>query len=164
MITEYTKNDLPHILDIINDAARKYKGIIPDDCWHEPYMLEQELLLEFNTGVRMFGVRKDNILVGVMGIQVLETVTLIRHAYTLSAYQGLGIGKALLEYLFAINKSPSLLVGTWQDASWAIRFYINNGFVLHEKKTTDELLQTYWQIPSKQMENSVVLEKQISTD
>ena len=85
MITEYTKNDLPHILDIINDAARKYKGIIPDDCWHEPYMLEQELLLEFNTGVRMFGFRKDNILVGVMGIQVLETVTLIRHAYTLSA-------------------------------------------------------------------------------
>ena len=94
----------------------------------------------------------------------METVTLIRHAYTLSDYQGFGIGKALLEYLFTINKSPSLLVGTWQDASWAIRFYIKNGFVLHERKATDELLRTYWQVPSKQMANSVVLEKRISTD
>ena len=162
MITEYTEQDLPHILNVINDAANKYKGVIPDDCWHEPYMLEQELFLEFNTGVRMFGFRKDNILVGVMGIQVLDAVTLIRHAYTLSDYQGLGIGKALLEYLFTINKNSSLLVGTWQDATWAIKFYMKNGFIIHERKQTDELLQKYWQVPIKQMENSVVLEKQIS--
>ena len=161
MITEYTEQDLPHILNVINDAANKYKGVIPDDCWHEPYMLEQELLLEFNTGVRMFGFNKDNILVGVMGIQVLDTVTLIRHAYTLSDFQGLGIGKALLEYLFTINKSSSLLVGTWQDATWAIRFYMKNGFLLHERKQTDQLLQKYWQVPIKQMDNSVVLEKQM---
>ncbi len=159
MITEYTKKDLPHILNVINDAALKYKGVIPDCCWKEPYMPKQELISEFDNGVRMFGYGKDNILVGVMGIQEVEAITLIRHAYTLSDYQGLGIGKSLLQYLFKINRSSSLLVGTWQDATWAIRFYMKNDFVLHTRKQTNRLLERYWQVPLKQMENSVVLEK-----
>ena len=162
MITEYTKKDSYNILNVINDAALKYKGVIPDDCWHEPYMLEQELINEIDNGVRMFGYDKDNKLVGVMGIQELEDVTLIRHAYTLSDYQGVGVGKSLLQYLLQINKSASLLVGTWQDATWAIRFYVKNGFVLHRRKQTGQLLKKYWQVPLKQMENSVVLEKQIT--
>jgi GNAT superfamily N-acetyltransferase len=159
MITEYTKKDLPHILNVINDAALKYKGVIPDCCWKEPYMPKQELISEFDNGVRMFGYSKDNMLVGVMGIQEVEAITLIRHAYTLSDYQGLGIGKSLLQYLFKINRSSSLLVGTWQDATWAIRFYMKNDFVLHTRKQTNRLLERYWQVPLKQMENSVVLEK-----
>ena len=98
MITEYTKNDLPNILNVINNAALKYKGVIPDSCWKEPYMPKQELINEFDNGVRMFGYEKNNLLVGVMGIQKVEDVTLIRHAYTLSNYQGIGIGKSLLQY------------------------------------------------------------------
>jgi len=160
MISEYTKNDLAPILNIINNAALKYKGIIPDCCWKEPYMPKQELINEFDNGVRMFGYDKDNRLLGVMGIQEVENVTLIRHAYTYSDYQGMGIGKSLLQYLFKINKSSSLLVGTWKDATWAIRFYMKNGFVLHTRKQTNLLLERYWQVPLKQVENSVVLEKQ----
>tara|TARA_B100001245_G_C22785987_1_gene379330 strand:+ start:105 stop:590 length:486 start_codon:yes stop_codon:yes gene_type:complete len=159
MITEYTKKDLLHILNVINDAALKYKGVIPDSCWKEPYMPEQELISEFDNGVRIFGYKKNNILVGVMGIQEVEDITLIRHAYTLSGYQGIGIGKSLLQYLFKINRSSSMLVGTWQDATWAIRFYIKNNFVLHTRKQTNLLLERYWQVPIKQMINSVVLEK-----
>jgi|TARA_B100001750_G_scaffold167584_1_gene136057 GNAT superfamily N-acetyltransferase len=160
MISEYTKNDLAPILNIINNAALKYKGIIPDCCWKEPYMPKQELINEFDNGVRMFGYDKDNRLLGVMGIQEVENVTLIRHAYTYSDYQGMGIGKSLLQYLFKINKSSSLLVGTWKDATWAIRFYMKNGFVLHTRNQTNLLLERYWQVPLKQVENSVVLEKQ----
>ena len=159
MITESTKKDLPHILNIINDAALKYKGVIPNSCWKEPYMPKQELISEFDNGVRMFGYEKNNILVAVMGIQEVEDVTLIRHAYTLSDYQGIGIGKSLLQYLFKINKRSSLLVGTWQDATWAIRFYMKNDFVLHTRKQTNILLKRYWKITVKQMQNSVVLEK-----
>ena len=159
MITEYTKKDLLHILNVINDAALKYKGVIPDSCWKEPYMPEQELISEFDNGVRIFGYKKNNILVGVMGIQEVEDITLIRHAYTLSGYQGIGIGKSLLQYLFKINRSSSMLVGTWQDATWAIRFYIKNNFVLHTRKQTNLLLERYWQVPITQMINSVVLEK-----
>ena len=160
MISEYTKNDLLPILNVINNAALKYKGVIPDSCWKEPYMPKQELIREFENGVRMFGYDKDNTLVGVMGIQEVEDVTLIRHAYTYSDYQGMGIGKSLLEYLFKINRSSSLLVGTWKDATWAIKFYMKNGFVLHKRKQTNLLLERYWQVPLKQVENSLVLEKQ----
>lgn len=161
MITEHKKEDLSNILDVINDAALKYKGIIPDNCWQEPYMSEQELINEFDSGVRMFGLDKNNVLVGVMGIQDREDVTLIRHAYTMTEYQGLGIGRSLLYHLFNINKSSRFYVGTWRDATWAIKFYIKSGFVLHERKQTVELLQKYWKVPLKQIENSVVLEKQI---
>jgi len=160
MISEYTKNDLPHILNVINDAALKYKGVIPASCWKEPYMPKQDLINEFDNGVRMFGYDKDNILIGVMGIQEIEEVTLIRHAYTFSDYQGLGVGKSLLQYIFKINRNSSFLVGTWKDATWAIRFYMKNDFVLHTRKQTNLLLKRYWHVPLKQMENSVVLEKQ----
>ena len=159
MITEYKKSDISNILYVINDAALKYKGIIPNDCWHEPYMSEQELIIEFANGVRMFGYNKNNKLVGVMGIQKLKDVTLIRHAYTLTHYQGIGIGKSLLQYLFEINQNTCLLVGTWKDAIWAIRFYEKFGFVLHVKKQTVQLLKKYWKISLNQIENSVVLEK-----
>jgi len=159
MIIENTIKDLSSILYVINDAAIKYKGVIPDDCWHEPYMLEQELVNEFDHGVRMFGYNKNNKLVGVMGIQELKDVTLIRHAYILTRYQGIGIGKSLLQNLFKINKNSCLLVGTWQNATWAIQFYEKFGFALHTKKQTAQLLKKYWNLPSKQIENSVVLEK-----
>ena len=161
MIIENTIKDLSSILYVINDAAIKYKGVIPDDCWHEPYMLEEELINEFDSGVRMFGYNKNNKLVGVMGIQELKDVTLIRHAYTLTNYQGMGIGKSLLLYLFRLNKSSYLLVGTWKDAAWAIEFYEKFGFICQNKKQTAQLLNKYWEISSKQIENSVVLGKNI---
>ena len=161
MITEYTKSDTPDILLVINDAALKYKGIISDDCWQEPYMSEQKLIIEFNNSVRMFGYSKNNQLVGVMGIQELQDVTLIRHAYTLTHYQGLGIGKSLLKYLLEINKSTSLLVGTWRKATWAILFYEKLGFVLLTNKQTVQLLKKYWKISLKQIQNSIVLEKKL---
>ena len=159
MIIENTKKDLSSILHVINDAALKYKGVIPDDCWHEPYMLEEELVNEFDNGVQMFGYNQNNKLVGVMGIQKLKDVTLIRHAYTLTKYQGMGIGKSLLQHLFKLNKSSYLFVGTWQDATWAIQFYEKFGFICQTKKQTTQLLNKYWEISSKQIENSVVLEK-----
>ena len=159
MIIENTIKDLSSILYVINDAAIKYKSVIPDDCWHEPYMLEEELVNEFDNGVRMFGSNRNNKLVGVMGIQELKDVTLIRHAYTLTNYQGKGIGTSLLQHLFKLNKSPYLFVGTWQDATWAIQFYEKFGFICHTKKQTAQLLKKYWKISSKQIENSVVLEK-----
>ena len=159
MINEYTKKDIHNILYVINDASIKYRGIIPEDCWHEPYMTENELSSEFDKGVRMFGYKKHNKLLGVMGIQELKNITLIRHAYILTQYQGLGIGKLLLQYLFKINKSSCLLVGTWRNATWAIEFYEKFGFVLHKKKQTTQLLKKYWKISLKQIENSVVLEK-----
>ena len=159
MITECTKKNISNILYVINDASLKYKGIIPNDCWHEPYMTKQKLISEFTNGVRMFGYNKDNTLVGVMGIQELKDVTLIRHAYILTRYQGIGIGKSLLQNLFKIKKNSCLLVGTWRDATWAIQFYEKFGFLLHTKKQTAQLLKKYWNLPSKQIENSVVLEK-----
>ena len=159
MIIENTIKDLSSILYVINDAAIKYKGVIPDDCWHEPYILEKELVNEFDNGVRMFGYNKNNKLVGVMGIQELKDVTLIRHAYTLTNYQGMGIGKSLLKYLFELNINSHLFVGTWQDATWAIQFYEKFGFICHNKKQTAQLLKKYWEISSKQIESSVVLEK-----
>ena len=161
MITEYTRSDLSNILNVINDAAQKYRGVIPDDRWNEPYMSEQELADEFDSGVHIFGYTQNSALVGVMGIQESRDVILIRHAYTLTTYQGIGIGKSLLQYVFEINESSRLLVGTWEDASWAIRFYMRNGFVLHERKQAARLLNEYWQVPLRQMETSVVLEKQI---
>jgi len=159
MITEYTKKDISNILYVINDAAIKYKGVIPGYCWHEPYMSEQELIIEFNNRVHMFGYRSNDKLIGVMGIQKLKEVTLIRHAYTLTCYQGTGVGKLLLKYILQKNKSTCLLVGTWRNATWAIRFYEKSGFILQTKKRTVQLLKKYWKIPETQIDNSVVLKK-----
>ena len=159
MISEYKKTDTPKILYIINNASLKYKGIIPDDCWHEPYMSERELIDEFSSGVRMYGYHDNNKLIGVIGIQEVKDVVLIRHAYTLSSHQGKGVGSALLEYLLKKNKNSRLLVGTWKNATWAIRFYEKFGFITHSKDETNLLLKKYWKIPSKQIDNSIVLEK-----
>ena len=159
MINEYTKSDSSKILYVINDAAVRYKGIIPDNCWHEPYMSEQELVDEFTDGVRMFGYNRNNKLIGVIGIQEIKDVILIRHAYTLTSQQGKGTGSALLEYLLKKNTNSHLLVGTWRNASWAIRFYEKFGFILHTKDQSTLLLKKYWKISSNQIKNSVVLER-----
>ena len=159
MISEYKKSDSSKILYVINDAAIKYKGVIPDNCWHEPYMSEQELIDEFSDGVRMYGYHHNNKLIGVIGIQEVKDVILIRHAYTLSSYQGKGVGSALLEYLLKKNKNSRLLVGTWKNATWAIQFYKKFNFILHTKEEITLLLKKYWNIPTKQIENSVVLER-----
>ena len=159
MISEYTKSDSSEILYVINDAAIKYKNVIPDNCWHEPYMSERELVDEFKDGVRMFGYLHNNKLIGVIGFQEIKDVVLIRHAYTLTDYQGKGTGSAMLKYLLNKNRNSRLLVGTWKNAKWAIRFYEKFGFILHTKEETTLLLKKYWKIPSKQIENSIVLER-----
>ena len=159
MISEYKKNDISKILNIINDASLRYKGVIPDDCWHQPYMSELELIGDFSDGVRMYGYHHNNTLIGVIGIQKVKDVTLIRHAYTLTSYQGIGMGSALLEYLLKKNQNSRLLLGTWKKARWAIRFYEKFGFILHTEEQSTLLLKKYWKIPSKQIKNSIVLER-----
>ena len=159
MISEYKKIDTSKILYIINDASLKYKDIIPKDCWHEPYMSERELTNEFNKGVRMYGYLDKKQLIGVIGIQKVKEVILIRHAYTLTSHQGKGVGSTLLEYLLNKNKNFRLLVGTWKNAKWAIQFYKKFGFILHSEDETNLLLKKYWEISSKQIKNSVVLER-----
>ena len=159
MIIEYKKADTSKILHIINDASLKYKGFIPDDCWRKPYMSERELIDEFNEGVNMYGYVDNNTLIGVIGIQKIKDVMLIRHAYTLTSWQKKGVGTSLLEYLLKKNLNDRLLVGTWKKATWAIRFYEKFGFILHAKEQSTILLKKYWKISSKQIENSVVLER-----
>ena len=159
MISEYKKTDTSKILNIINDASLKYKGVIPDDCWHQPYMSELELIGDFSDGVRMYGYHHNNTLIGVIGIQKVKDVTLIRHAYTLTSCQGKGMGSALLEYLLKKNQNSRLLLGTWKKAKWAIRFYEKFGFILHTEEQSTLLLKKYWKIPSKQIKNSIVLER-----
>ena len=159
MIREYTKIDSSEILHVINNAASKYKGIIPDDCWHEPYMSEKELINELNDGVHMYGYHDNNKLIGVIGVHEVKDVILIRHAYTLTSCQSKGTGSKLLEYLLKKNQNSRLLVGTWKNATWAIQFYKKFDFIIHTKDETALLLKKYWKIPSKQIKNSVVLER-----
>ena len=159
MINKYTKSDISKILNVINDASLKYKGIIPDNCWREPYMSEQELIDEFNDGVHMYGYLHKNKLIGVIGIQKVKDVILIRHAYVLTSYQGKGTGSTLLEYLLKKNQNSHLLVGTWHNVTWAIRLYEKFGFILHTKDQSALLLKKYWKIPPNQIKNSVVLER-----
>jgi GNAT superfamily N-acetyltransferase len=146
--------DFETLYRIINEAAQAYKGVIPADRWHEPYMPRDELQAEMER-MAFFGWEEDGELVGVMGFQPLKDVTLIRHAYVLPKHQRRGIGSQLLAYLKGLTTTPRLLVGTWADATWAIRFYEKHGFRLEPHK--DELLQTYWDIPERQIETSVVL-------
>jgi len=159
LIKEYKKKNINKILNIINDASLKYKGVIPNNCWHEPYMSEDELIDEISDGVHMFGYHDNKKLISVIGIQEVKDATLIRHAYTLTSYQGKGIGSALLEYLLKKNQKSRLLVGTWRKAVWAIRFYKKFGFIIHSKDQSTILLKKYWKIPAKQIDNSVVLER-----
>jgi len=141
---------------IINRAAVAYRGVIPADCWHDPYMTMQELQSEAAGGVAFWGYESDGMLVGVMGIQPVRDVDLIRHAYVLPGAQRHGVGAALIGHLRA-SSTRRMLVGTWADAAWAIRFYRRYGFELvsTERKTT--LLETYWTISARQREVSVVL-------
>ena len=117
------------------------------------------MISEFTNGVRMFAYDRNNKLISVIGIQKIKDVILIRHAYTLTRYQRIGVGSSLLKYLLKKNQNSRLLVGTWRKAAWAIQFYEKFGFILHTKKRTIQLLKKYWKIPLKQIENSVVLEK-----
>jgi GNAT superfamily N-acetyltransferase len=144
------------ILAIVNAAAEVYRGVIPADRWHEPYMNATELARELADGVAFWGYEADGALIGVMGIQPVGDVDLIRHAYVLPGNQGAGIGRDLLEHLRALS-ARRMLVGTWADAEWAIRFYRRNGFELVSPERKTVLLQTYWNIPERQIETSVVL-------
>lgn len=141
---------------IINDAARAYRGVIPEDRWHEPYMPREDLRREIGDGVRFWGFEEDGKLIGVMGIQDVGDVTLIRHAYVTTSERRKGIGSMLLSELVRKTDRP-LLIGTWADAAWAIRFYEKHGFRLVTPEEKDRLLTTYWKIPARQVETSVVL-------
>jgi len=157
MIAACSAADVAAIHEIVNQAAAAYRGVIPADCWHEPYMPREELQSEIAAGVEFSGFWDDGTLVGVMGIQPVADVTLIRHAYVRPEHQRRGIGGALLRELMARANDRRLLVGTWGDARWAIEFYERNGFRLVGPDETRRLLQTYWNIPERQAEVSVVL-------
>ncbi len=159
MICRLADVDFQAILAIINDAAVAYKGKIPSDCWKEPYMPREELREEIASGVQFYGIAKDGALVAVMGIQPVGDVTLIRHAYTLTKYQRRGLGEHLLNCLLELAKTERVLVGTWEAAPWAIKFYEKHGFKLLSREETNKLLKEYWNIPDRQVETSVVLEQ-----
>jgi GNAT superfamily N-acetyltransferase len=144
------------ILGIINAAAEAYRGVIPADCWHDPYMSAEELDAEIRAGVEFWGFEAEGALVGVMGTQAMSEVDLIRHAYVYPACQGHGVGTALMGHLRALS-AGRMLVGTWAAATWAIRFYERHGFRLLEPRLTRALLGRYWSISERQMETSVVL-------
>ena len=156
LIRDLLPSDFNAILGVINDAAQAYKGVIPSDRWKEPYMSAEELNEEIEAGVKFFGWVEDELL-GVMGIQPIEDTTLIRHAYVFTKCQGRGISTRLLEHLISLAKTSEILVGTWADATWAIQFYEKHGFKLVSREEKDRLLRTYWNIPERQVETSVVL-------
>ena len=149
-------SDREAILAIINAAASAYRGVIPADRWHEPYMAADELNDEMAAGVAFWGYEQDNRLVGVMGLQSVRDVDLIRHAYVLPGSQRGGVGSALLAHL-RLTSTRRMLVGTWAAAEWAIRFYTQHGFTVVSPARKDALLKTYWSIPDRQIETSVVL-------
>jgi len=156
MIRPCADADFATIESIVNEAAEAYRGRIPADSWHEPYMSASDLRSEIAHGVEFWGWEEAGELAGVMGIQPVRDVTLIRHAYVHTARQGSGIGGRLLEFLAARATGP-LLVGTWADATWAIRFYERHAFERVEAAEKDRLLDTYWTITPRQRETSVVL-------
>jgi GNAT superfamily N-acetyltransferase len=144
------------ILAIVNAAAEAYRGVIPEDCWHEPYMPQTELDREIAGGVVFWGCEEAGELIGVMGLQSVREVDLIRHAYVAPRHQRNGIGAAVLEHLRG-QSTRRMLVGTWAAADWAIRFYRRHGFELVSPARKSDLLKTYWSIPDRQIETSVVL-------
>ncbi len=153
-----TADEFAPIAAIINEAALAYKGVIPADRWHEPYMPERDLHDEIAHGVRFYGYEFEGQLVGVMGLQDVKDVTLVRHAYVLSDCQGRGVGRALLDHVSQLT-GKSILIGAWKAATWAVRFYQRNGFELMSEGEKTRLLQCYWTIPDRQVEESVVLAK-----
>lgn len=156
MIRKCAAEDVEVIFEIINDAATVYKGVIPDDCWHEPYMPMEQLIWEMGDGVCFWGFEDENGLVGVMGIQDKGEVTLIRHAYVRTDKRNRGIGTQLMRYLETTTEKP-ILIGTWADAAWAVAFYQKNGYSLLPNDEKDRLLKKFWTISERQVETSVVL-------
>ena len=156
MIRQCEPAESEAICEVINDAASAYRGVIAPDCWNEPYMPRDELRHEMEHGVVFWGFHEDDRLVGVMGLQHVGDVALIRHAYTGTASQGRGIGAALLAHLRRQTDRP-MLVGTWKAATWAVRFYERHGFRLVPADQKDELLRRYWTVPDRQIVESVVL-------
>ena len=157
MICGLFSSDFDAILGVINDAAQAYRAVIPDDRWKEPYMSAEELQKEIKAGVKFSGWVEDEHLFGVVGIQPIRDTTLVRHAYVLTEHQKRGIGSRLLECSMGLAQTPEILVGTWADATWAIRFYEKHGFKLVSSEEKDRLLRIYWNIPERQVETSVVL-------
>jgi GNAT superfamily N-acetyltransferase len=150
--------DPDEIFGVVDDGSRRYKGVIPDDCYHEPYMPMDELLEEMKR-MRFYGFRKDLNLLGVMAKEPIKDTTLIRHAYVSMVHQGMGIGSKLLAFIEKQVDTEWLLIGTWKAAAWAIDFYKKHGYTLMDNK--DDLLRKYWDIPDRQIETSCVLGKRI---
>ena len=159
MIRRCSDGDVAVIESIVNEAAQRYRGAIPDDCFHEPYMSRAELESEIGAGVEFWGWHERGELIGVMGVQKVLDATLIRHAYVRTAHQGRGIGGALLTSLKQ-RVTGRLLIGTWAAAEWAIRFYQGHGFRLVSQAEKNRLLDTYWTIPERQRDTSVVLTRE----
>ena len=156
MIRQCKQEDFEAIYSIINAGASVYKGVIPGDRWKVPYMAKDELKHEIDSGVVFWGFEEDSRLIGIMGIQHVQDVTLIRHAYVRPKMQRRGIGKKLLLKLCKKSDRP-ILIGTWTDATWAIRFYEKNGFKRVGEHQKNRLLEKYWSIPARQVVTSVVL-------
>ena len=156
MIRPCDASDFSAIHEIVNDAAQAYRGVIPEDRWHEPYMSEDELRRETEAGDTFWGWEEGGELLGVMGIQDVRDVTLIRHAYVRTRARRRGIGSRLLAHLLSLTGRP-VLVGTWRAADWAVRFYEKHGFRLVTEEEKNRLLRRYWSIPERQVETSVVL-------
>ncbi len=159
MIRRCSESDFNMIFEIINDAAQKYKGVIPEDRWNDPYMPFEELRNEIEDGIIFWAMEHENRLIGVMGIQDKGEVMLIRHAYVRTQAQKLGIGTKLLHHLESMTKEP-ILIGTWAIASWAISFYEKNGYTLVSEEEKNQLLRKYWSISERQVETSIVLANQ----
>ena len=159
MIRRCVESEFEAILAIINDAARAYEGVIPADRWRNPYMSEEELRREIDNGVVFWGYEETGALVAVMGVQDVEDMTLIRHAYVRTARRNRGIGGELLAHLVGETRSP-MLIGTWAAAEWAVRFYEHRGFHVVSEEEKDRVLKRYWAIPERQIETSVVLADQ----
>src|SRR6267142_7151270 len=156
LIRKSVEADLAAMLAIVNDAAQAYRGVIPADRWREPYMPADELAKEISGGVVFWVAEEEGRLLGVMGIQDKGDVALVRHAYVAPATQGKGVGTSLLRHVEGLADKP-ILIGTWAAASWAIEFYERNGFTVVPDGEKDRLLRTYWSIPPRQVETSVVL-------
>lgn len=164
MIRKLQPNEFKAILHVVNNAAEAYRGVIPEDRLKEPYMSAEGLREEIASGVEFYGWMEDDGLVAVMGIQPVNDVTLIRHAYVLARRQRRGIGEKLLRHLISVARTSEVLVGTWEVAQWAIRFYEKHGFKLVSKEEKDRLLRKYWDIPERQVEISVVLKLKRQTN
>ena len=156
LVRKSREADLAAILAIVNDAAQAYRGVIPVDRWREPYMPMDELVKEIAGGVVFWVAEQEGLLLGVMGIQDKGDVALVRHAYVTPTVQRKGVGTSLLRHVQGLTGKP-ILIGTWAEASWAIEFYRRNGFTVVPNSHKDRLLRTYWSIPARQIETSVVL-------